>query len=60
MMLEMTKQNHQQYGFTLLQRNPTTVFHGYTCGFVDESQRDKALQMWNTWYNKHREERKSP
>jgi hypothetical protein len=60
MMLEMTKQNHQQYGFTLLQRNPTTVFHGYTCGFVDESQRDKALQMWNTWYSKHLEQRKSP
>ncbi len=60
MMLEMTKQNHQQYGFTLLQRNPTTVFHGYTCGFVDESHRDKALQMWNTWYSKHLEQRKSP
>jgi cell wall-associated NlpC family hydrolase len=60
MMLEMTKQNHQQYGFTLLQRNPTTVFHGYTCGYVDESQRDKALQMWNTWYSKHLEQRKSP
>ena len=60
MMLEMTKQNHQKYGFTLLQRNPTTVFHGYTCGFVDESDRDKALQMWNAWYNEHREKQESP
>jgi hypothetical protein len=60
MMLEMTRQNHQEYGFTLLQRNPTTVFHGYTCGFVDESQRDKALLMWNKWYNEYRENRDSP
>jgi hypothetical protein len=60
MMLEMTGQNHQEYGFTLLKRNPTTVFDGYTCGFVDETQRDKALLMWNKWYNEHRENRDSP
>ena len=55
MMLELTGQNQQEYGFTLLKRNTTTVFHGYTCGFVDESNRDKALQMWKTWYSKRRE-----
>ena len=60
MMLEMTGQNQQEYGFTLLQRNPTTLFHGYTCGFVDESQRDKALLMWNTWYTKHQKDKDAP
>ena len=60
MMLEMTGQNQQEYGFTLLQRNPTTLFHGYTCGFVDESQRGKALLMWNTWYTKHQKDKDTP
>lgn len=49
MLLEMTGQDHKAYGFELLQRNPPTVFHGHTCGFVDEEKRDAAHKKWNQW-----------
>ena len=55
MLLEMTKQNHKAYGFELLQRNPPTVFHGHTCGFVDEEKRESAHQKWNQWFRTQQE-----
>ena len=47
--VHLTNQSHQDYGFDLLQRYDMTLFHVYTCGFVEEAQREAAFTKWNSW-----------
>jgi hypothetical protein len=48
-LVELTGQNHKEYGFDLLQRNSSTLFQIYTCGFVKNDDREKAVIKWRKW-----------
>ncbi len=54
-LLHATEQDHKEYGFELLQKNPETVFHIYTVGFEEDEQRLAALERWNKWFAENRE-----
>ena len=44
--LHLLGKDPKQYGFTLLQENPETLYHVYTFGFIEESERDAAHAKW--------------
>lgn len=45
-LVQLTGKDHKQYGFDLLQPNESTLFHIYTCGFVENKQREAAMAKW--------------
>lgn len=47
MLLHVSDQNPRQYGFNLLQPNPTTMYHIYTFGFVDDTERAAAFDKYS-------------
>lgn len=49
MSLRLTGQEPKDYGFTLLQDNPMTVYHIYSFGFHEPADREAALAKWNAW-----------
>lgn len=49
MLIQVTGQNHKQYGFDLLEENPVYLFHLHTFAFLEDEQRDKALAKWQAW-----------
>ncbi|MEQ8786811.1 MAG: HEAT repeat domain-containing protein [Pirellulaceae bacterium] len=48
-LVELTEQDHKQYGFELLQRNDPTLFQIYTCGFIQNEKREAAVAKWRKW-----------
>ncbi len=49
MLLHLTDQDPKQYGFDLLQPNPSTMYHIYTFGFIEAEQREAAHAKWEAW-----------
>jgi hypothetical protein len=49
MMIQLAGQNHRDYGYDLLEENPTYLFHLHTFGFLEDAQRDAALAKWKAW-----------
>ena len=52
MLVQITNQNHKQYGFDLLEENPVYLFHLHTFAFLEDAQRDAALAKWKQWREK--------
>jgi len=50
--IHLTNQSHNDYGFELLQKYEMTLFHVYTCGFVEAAKREAAFAQWNSWSDK--------
>jgi hypothetical protein len=45
-LLHLSGKDPKQYGFKLLQENPETLYHSYSCGFVDDEEREAAHAKW--------------
>jgi len=46
MMVQLSGQDHKDYGFPFIRINPSLKFFPYYLGFNDAAQRDKAFKMW--------------
>ncbi len=51
MLLHLTKQNPEDYGYRFSRPSPTYIYEVYSCGFTEDENRDKAHTKWNTWWN---------
>jgi len=51
MLLHLTKQNPEDYGYRFSRPNPIYIYEVYSCGFTEDENRDKAHTKWNTWWN---------
>ena len=49
MLVRVTGQDPQDYGFKLLQDDPVTIYRMYSFGFVENKERDAALAKWKAW-----------
>ena len=50
LLLYMTRQSHEDYGYKYIQPNPTMIFNGYSCGFASDELRDQAQEKWAKWW----------
>jgi hypothetical protein len=50
-LVQLTGQEHREYGFDRLQKHPRSLFQTHTLGFEqnDEKSRDEALAKWQRW-----------
>lgn len=47
--LHLTAQDHEEYGYAALRRNPQLLFLPNTIGFRTSAARESALQKWRAW-----------
>ena len=52
-LLHLTGQPAGEYGTTVPQASPQSSFQIPALGFVDEAQREKAMQRWKEWHAAH-------
>ncbi len=52
-MLHLTGQNLQQYGYPAVRRHVRTLFTPSTLYFASEAQRDTAIEKWHKWRAEH-------
>ena len=55
LLLYMTRQSHEDYGYKYIQPNPTMIFNGYSCGFANDELRDQAQNKWAMWWADNKE-----
>jgi hypothetical protein len=48
-LVHLTGQEHKEYGFDLLQEDPTTLYRIYTLGFPENDRRETAMEKWRAW-----------
>jgi hypothetical protein len=55
-LVQLTNQDHREYGFERLQKHPRAVFNTSTMGFPrdDTTARDAAILKWQTWRAKQK------
>lgn len=53
MAIRLTGQEPPDYGFKLLRSDEDTIYKVYTLGFLEDAERDAALQKWQTWSKAH-------
>jgi hypothetical protein len=60
-LVQLTSQDHREYGFERLQKHPRAVFNTSTMGFPrdDSTARDAAILKWQTWRAKQKKAAKT-
>ena len=51
MLLHLTKQSPEDYGFKFSRPSPIYVYEVYSCGFTEDENREKAHAKWKTWWD---------
>ncbi len=53
MLLHLTKQSPEEYGYRFSRPSAVYVYEVYSCGFTEDEHRDKAHAKWDSWWTKN-------